>query len=111
MGASYFRPRGNKEALLSDLLFPNFIKRFTIYAQCSRGTRLQTFQADFDSATFTITVITSINFGNSLVYFLDQLALPVTITQFQGHIRLLASTIIRIGENGGLVLHRVHRAI
>src|SRR5688500_5085332 len=88
-----------KRLLFRYLLFSYFIQSLAVYAEGGGGTRFETFETDFHTATFAIAVIAGVYFCDRFINFLDQLALAVTITQFQRHIRFLTGAIVRISKN------------
>ena len=102
---------GGAAALFSDLALAHLIQCFAVDAQRGGRAGLEPLQADLDAAGVTITVFLGDDAADRFVDLLDQLALPVTIAQFQRHVRFLAGTVIGVGKNGRFVLHRMHGAV
>ena len=84
--------------LLGDLLFAHFLKGFAVDAQRGRRACFQALDADFNTASTAITIITAIDHGDRVVDFLDQLTFAITVTQLNGDIGFLAGAIVGVGK-------------
>jgi hypothetical protein len=97
--------------LLRHLLLLEFVQRLAIDAQRRGRASFQALDADLDAALVAEAVIAAFDAAKGLVDLLDQLALAITVAQFDGHVRFLAGAIVGVGKHRGFILHRVHRAV
>lgn len=97
--------------LFRHLAFLHFFQRLAVNTQSCRRAGFQALDADFDTALVAEAVFTAFDATQRLVDLLDQLALAVAIAQLDGNIGFLAGPVIRVGKDGGLVLHGVHGAV
>ena len=100
-----------RRALFGHLLFLQFVQRLAIDAQGRRRAGFQALDADLDAALVAEAVVAALDAAQSFVDLLDQLALAITIAQFDGHVGFLACPIIGVGKHRGFILHGMHRAV
>ena len=98
-------------SLLRDLPLAQLVERLAVDAQGRGRSRFQALQADLDAAAVAVAVLVRVDARDRFVDLLDELALPIPVAQLERHVRLLARAVVRIGEHGRLVLHRMHGAV
>ena len=69
--------------LLGELAFAQFFQRLAVDAQGGRRACFQPLDADFDAALVAVAIIVTIDAAKRFVDLLDQLALAVTVAQFE----------------------------
>src|SRR5574343_933736 len=98
-------------ALFGHLLFLEFVERLAVDAQRSRRAGFQALDANLDATLVAETIVPAVNAAERFVDFLDQLALAVTVAQFNCHVGFLAGPVIGVGKNRCFVLHGMDGAV
>jgi len=103
--------RTGRGRLLGDLSFADFLKRLAVDAESRRWPGFESFDANLDTAAIAIAVVTTFNLSDGFFYFLDQLALTITITQFDRNVGFLTCPVIGVGKDRRFILHGMNRTL
>ena len=97
--------------LFGDLALAHLVESLAVDAERRGRPRFEPLQADLGSAALAVAVVVGVDAHDGLVDLLDQLALAVAVAKLERHVGLLARAVVRVGEHGRLVLHRVDSAL
>ncbi len=93
------------------LTLPNFFQCFAINAQLSSGSCLKAAYSNFNATGFAIPVLIIVDTLLRFIDFLNQLAFPVTRSEFETEFFFLRRPVVGVWKVGCIIFHVVHGAI